>query len=98
MNEFETFGVSDIARIIHKTVDSVYSDVIRAPQTLPPRLKIPGSKKLLWLKSDVKRWLESCRAAAPAPAPVEAEMPAAPAIKRGRGRPTKSEQLARGAK
>lgn len=57
----KTLGVKQISELLHKSPDSIYSDVGRNPNSLPPRLVIPGSAKLLWLESDVQEWLERCR-------------------------------------
>lgn len=56
-----TIGVNELAAMIHRAVPSIKSDLIRKPESLPPRVKMPGSKKLLWLKSDVIEWLHQCR-------------------------------------
>lgn len=51
----------DLAKLLHKTQRTIEVDVTRRPKSLPPRLKIPGSRKVLWLESDVFAWLERCR-------------------------------------
>lgn len=56
-----TIGVEELAAMVHRAVPSIKSDLIRKPESLPPRVKMPGSKKLLWLKSDVIEWLHQCR-------------------------------------
>lgn len=67
-------GPEYLAPLLRRTVSTIKIDVSRRPESLPPRLKIPGSGKLLWLESDVLTWLLSCRTA----------VDAAPAAKRGR--------------
>lgn len=57
----KTLGPEELSTLIHREVITIKSDVRRRPETLPPRLKIPGSKKLLWLESDVHEWLAKCR-------------------------------------
>lgn len=54
-------GPEYIANLLHKTVQTVRNDVQRRPKSLPPKLNIPDSRKLLWLESDVVAWLEKCR-------------------------------------
>jgi hypothetical protein len=61
-------GPEYLVPLIHRTVATIKVDARRRPESLPPRLKIPGSSKLLWLESDVMEWLQSCRTAKP---PVE---------------------------
>ena len=49
---------------------------------LPTWFKLPGARRLAWLESDVLAWIHAGQVATPQP-------------KRRRGRPTKSEQVAR---
>lgn len=60
-------GPEYLVPLIHRTVATIKVDARRRPESLPPRLKIPGSAKLLWLESDVIEWLQSCRTAKPVP-------------------------------
>lgn len=57
----KTLGVDEIAALLHKTPRTVREDARRRPHSLPPRLRIPGSDRMLWLESDVAEWIESCR-------------------------------------
>ena len=43
-----THSVEEVADFLHKSVHSVYSDVSRKPESLPPILRVPGSSKLLF--------------------------------------------------
>jgi predicted DNA-binding transcriptional regulator AlpA len=61
MNNLRTLGIDEISALLHLSRNAVYIAVSRNPQKLPPRLKIPGNRKLLWLESDVIEWLEICR-------------------------------------
>lgn len=61
MTNTKTLGPRELAAILHRAVETVKTDSRRRPETLPPRLKIPGSNRLLWLESDVEAWLQSCR-------------------------------------
>lgn len=83
MNELETLTAAQLAPILGKSEHSVRCDVHRAPGILPPRIKIPGSQRLLWLKKDVMAWLEAHRIG---PDPALAPPPAPPKRKRGRPR------------
>lgn len=60
----KTIGVIELSTLIHRAVPTIKSDINRKPESLPPRIVIPGSKKLVWLESDVLHWLERCRAVA----------------------------------
>ncbi len=64
MNEsapIKTLTVHELSAVIHRKVPSIKSDLSRKPESLPPRIVIPGSSKLVWLESDVLKWLENCR-------------------------------------
>ena len=54
-------GPEYLAPLIHRAVATIKSDLRRRPESLPPRLLIPGSTKMLWLETDVLDWLQSCR-------------------------------------
>ena len=47
----------DLAMLLRRTRRSIEVDVTRRPQSLPPRLRIPGSRRVVWLEADVFRWL-----------------------------------------
>ena len=54
----KTLDVQQLSAILHKTVDTIYEYRRTKPHSLPPRLKIEGTSKLLWLESTVEEWLE----------------------------------------
>lgn len=56
-------GPEYLAPLVHRTVATIKVDARRKPESLPPRLAIPYSGKLLWLESDVHAWLNKCRTA-----------------------------------
>lgn len=58
-------GPEYLVPLTHRTLATIKVDARARPETLPPRLKIPGSAKLLWLETDVLDWLQSCRTAKP---------------------------------
>lgn len=57
----KTLTAEDLASLLHRTVETIKTDARRRPETLPPRLRIPGSNKLMWLESDVVEWINKCR-------------------------------------
>jgi len=61
--EEEVLTIEDLARKIHKTVNTIRYDMSRRPLRVPPHFKLPGgSRKPFWLKSVVDAWiLESAR-------------------------------------
>ena len=61
MTTLKTLTVSDLAALLGRSVATLKSDVSRRPETLPPRLVVPGTKAVMWLEADVQVWLESLR-------------------------------------
>ena len=78
--------VQELSKLIRKAPQSIYNDLGRNPQSLPPTLDIPGSSEVLFVNVD--QWLASH---------IKIHQP--PALKiiipHQRGRPTKSQQIAR---
>lgn len=54
-------GPEYLVPLLRRKIVTIKADAYRKPESLPPRLLIPGSKKLLWIESDVLDWLKSCR-------------------------------------
>lgn len=50
--------VEELAFALKKTVKSIRSDATRNPKCLPPRCRLPGNKRLLWRREDVKDWID----------------------------------------
>lgn len=63
--ELETLGPAELAKLLMRSEQTIRSDVHRRPHTLPPRFQVPGTRKLVWLKTDVVVWLEKHRARSP---------------------------------
>lgn len=59
----ETVDLAGMAEILKRSKRSVASDASKNPHKLPPRLRLPGSRKVLWLKTDVEKWLNAWRTA-----------------------------------
>jgi predicted DNA-binding transcriptional regulator AlpA len=53
----------ELAPIIGRKASSIRVDVSKRPETLPPRLRIPGSRAIRFLEADVLAWLEGLREA-----------------------------------
>lgn len=56
-------GPEYLVPLVHRSLETIKVDARRKANSLPPRLKIPGSTKLLWLETDVIAWLKGCRTA-----------------------------------
>ena len=56
--ELQTLTIKDLAKILNKSEKTIKNDVSRAPERLPPRLRIPGSDRVLWRAKTVCEWLE----------------------------------------
>lgn len=80
--------IEQLSTIIHKTPQSIRCDLKRRPESLPPRIQIPGSRKVLFMNVD--QWLSSLQILN-APQIKELNQPS---ISK-RGRPTKVEQMTR---
>ena len=57
----KTIGVEELSVLLRRAVDTIRSDARRRPETLPPRIIIPGTSKLLWLEEDVVTWMKDHR-------------------------------------
>ncbi|ABM30998.1 hypothetical protein C8E08_2530 [Paracidovorax citrulli] len=91
-------SVEQLAAVLHKSPASIRSDASRKPASLPPICRLPGTKRLLWRRPDVDAWLALFVAPVTLGVPMAlAQLPnrTEATRKRRRGRPTKSEQLAR---
>ena len=62
ISSIKTIGVDELSTLIFRAVPTIKNDLYRKPNSLPPRIVMPGSKKLVWLESDVIDWMEKCRA------------------------------------
>jgi predicted DNA-binding transcriptional regulator AlpA len=54
----QTIGIAELAKILRRSEHTVRCDVTRRPETLPPRLSIPGTKRVVWLMRDVVAWID----------------------------------------
>lgn len=58
---YKTLTAEELAPLLRRSATTIRTDVRRRPETLPPRMRLPGSNRLMWLESDVVTWLEQCR-------------------------------------
>lgn len=51
-------SVDDLAILLNRSPKSVKQDASRKPLSLPPRVVMPGCRKLAWRPSTVRAWLD----------------------------------------
>lgn len=56
-NQAVIIDVNGLARLLYRTPATLLEDRVRRPDSLPPALLPPGSRKPLWIVDDVIRWL-----------------------------------------
>lgn len=96
-NESLMLDINQLAEEIHLSVKTIRTLLTRKPWSLPPRLIIPGQKKLLWLREDFNNFYRAqkrVQGVNPAFQPAKKELIPAIAPKR-RGRPTVAERMAK---
>jgi len=54
-------GPEYLAGLLLRKVSTIKTDATRRPESLPPRLLIPGTARLMWVEEDVLVWLNSFR-------------------------------------
>jgi hypothetical protein len=92
-----TLDIKNLSEEIHLAVKTIRSTLVNNPKALPPRLVIPGQKKLLWLRSDVEDFYQR-QAKGHGSNPDYSSKPpvlmqSIVSTKKKRGRPTKAEQI-----
>jgi hypothetical protein len=95
----ELFTVQQLAEFLHKKTSTIYSDLTRRPESLPPVFRAPGSSKPLFVNP--KQWVADLMAdkaenQPPAYVALLQKQPQ-PQPKKKRGRPTNQEKNARAA-
>lgn len=63
MTALKMMKAEDLAPLLGRAVSTIKTDVRRRPDSLPPRLKIPGSNRLVWVEADVIEWINEQRKA-----------------------------------
>ena len=59
VDELQTLGPIELSRLIGRTPKCIKVDCHRRPHTLPPRFRVPGTRKLLWRVKDVRDWMDA---------------------------------------
>ena len=58
----EVATIEDIARLLRIHVNTARADLSRRPESLPPRMRLPGRRSVRFLKQDVLAWLAASSA------------------------------------
>lgn len=61
----QTLTIKDLAKILNRSPATIATEVTKYPHKLPPRLNLPGSRRVLWLQEDVEKWLYEHRGRIP---------------------------------
>lgn len=91
----ELWDIEELASFLKKSKASIYSDLKRNPEVVPPPIRLPGTNRLRWDPRFVREWARKYQTGI-LPMPEESSTSDAPGIppapaKRGRGRPRKME-------
>ncbi len=87
----ETLDIAELAQFLRLAPSSIPATLGKRPDSLPPPLRIPHRRKLLWLRSDVLDWIEARRSGSA----LATRGALASDSRRKPGRPTKAVQIAR---
>lgn len=58
-DDMQTMTALQLAQIVGRSIVTLKQDVSRRPDSLPPRMVVPGSKALLWRVVDVRAWMQA---------------------------------------
>lgn len=93
----ELWDIEELASFLKKSKASIYSDLKRNPEAVPPPIRLPGTNRLRWDPRFVRDWVRKYQTGI-LPMPGEPGTIGAPIIppalaKRGPGRPRKMEMV-----
>ena len=63
--------IRDLARFLRLHEHTVRADLVRRPDSLPPRMHLPGRRSVRFLREDVIAWLNGSVAPKPAESAVD---------------------------
>lgn len=61
MSQPNIVGPEYVSKLLGKEISTIRCDARRKPWTLPPRLLLPGSSKLMWVEEDILDWVNLYR-------------------------------------
>lgn len=77
--------VDDLSAALRRPVATIRTQMSRCPTLLPPAVRLPGAKRVMWRRDDVTAWIAQH-------VPDQSPSAAGQSRKRGRGRPRKADQ------
>ena len=53
----QLLNLPELAEILKRSADTIKKDLRRSPESVPPRVLIPGTRALRWRVADVEEWI-----------------------------------------
>jgi predicted DNA-binding transcriptional regulator AlpA len=57
----QLIGIDEVAKLLNMEINTAKVNITRHPETLPPRIKIPGTRLVRFMLKDVRDWIEKHR-------------------------------------
>ncbi len=57
----QLIGIDEVAKLLNMEINTARVNMSRHPETLPPRIKIPGTRSVKFMVQDVRDWIEKHR-------------------------------------
>lgn len=54
----EVLDIQGLALLLKRSASTIASDMVRSPESVPPAFRLPNSRRPLWLRATVMRFLE----------------------------------------
>ena len=54
----QLIGLKELAKMLDRKLSTLQVDVTRRPDTLPPKVILPGSRRVVFKKVDVQKWID----------------------------------------
>ena len=56
--DYRLIGIEELAKLLDRKKGTVRVDITRRPNTLPPKVSLPGSRRVVFKLGDVKKWID----------------------------------------
>ena len=57
-DDHRLIGIDELSLMLDRSTNTLRVDSTRRPETLPPRVKLPGSRRILFKIGDVRKWID----------------------------------------